>query len=287
MSSAMDYATTNTSLNSWARTYMYQQYFVYQLTEGVALSVNGVMTGSAPNGLGFDTVDRAKILSILKAMLLEMGSYKTADAFVKKFLMKHIDQKAGCSSSSSVVGRGLLKQLELVAPFSYAMEKEFVKDPYFKSITSNLKTFLQSTGKGVNSICSMRSWLEMSTITGIIHGSAFSLIRLVNTHSIISVNSYESPTFTLQDAKLMRGVNTVPLGTNEEFYAFSDHLPSVNPYNINKVLHLYDRKTTELKNLYQKEITKDPEEYKKFGWILSDYGPNFKDGKQLSHNGYF
>jgi hypothetical protein len=53
------------------------------------------------------------------------------------------------------------------------------------------------------------------------------------------------------------------------------------------VLQLYNRKNTTLKNLYQKEITKDPEEYKKFGWILSDYGPNFKDGKQLSHNGYF
>ena len=283
----MNCATTNTSLNSWARTYMFNQYPLYQLIELVVLGKNGILTGAAPDGIGFDTVDRPKILAIMKAMLLEMGSYKTADDFVKRFLFKHIDQKAGCSSSSSVIGQGFLQQLELVAPFSSAMDKEFKKDPNYSSITSNLKTFLQSTGKGVNSIRSMRTWLEMATITGILHGSAFSLSRLVNTHSIMSVNSYESPRFTPQDARLMVGVNSVALGTLKEFYAFSASLPSVNPYNINKVLQLYDRKTTALKNLYQKEITKDAKEYLKFGWILSDYGPNFKDGKQLSHNGYF
>lgn len=286
MAAAGDHATANTSLNSWARTYTFEQVYVYQLTEAIALGVNGLLTGAAPDGFGFDTVDRSKVLSIIKAMMLEMGSYKTADDFVKKFLMKHIDQKASCSSTA-VIGRGLLKQLELVAPFSSAMDKEFKKDPKYKSITSNLKAFLQSTGKGVNSISSMRSWLEMITITGILHGSAFSLLRLFNTHSIMSVNSFNSPTFTLQDAKFMRGANAIPLGSLEEFYAFSDHLPSVNPYNINKVLQLFDRKTTALKNLYQFEITQDAVEYKKFGWILSDYGPNFKDGKQLSHNGYF
>lgn len=289
MAAAMDHATTNTPLNSWARTYMFQQNALYKVIEEFMLGVNGILAGSAPDGFGFDTVDRPKTLSIVKAMLVEMGSYKTARGFVKKFLMKHIDQKESCFcfSSSSVIGRGFLQQVDLVAPFSADMEKEIKKDPNYKSITSALKTFLQATGKEVNSISNTRSWLEMITITGILHGSAFSLVRLVTTHSFLSVNSYGSPTFTLQDVKFLRGASGAVLGTVEEFYAFSDHLPSVNPYNINKVLKLYDRKTTALKALYQKDITKNDKEYKKFGWILSDYGPNFKDGKQLSHNGYF
>jgi hypothetical protein len=280
----MDYATTNTSLNSWARTYTFQAYLVYTRIEGGGLAVNGLLAGAAPNSSGFDTTgDRPKVLAIVTAILREWGTYKTADDVVKKLLMKHIDQK---SLRVSGVGRSFLKQLELVAPFSCAMEKEFKKDPAYKSITSSLKTFLDSTGAG-NAIVSMRSWLEVNTITSMLHGCSLSLLRLIATHSMISANSFDSPTFTLRDAKMWRAYTGGPLETSEEWYPFSDHIPSTNPYNINKVLQLYDKKTTALKSQVQKEITKNAVEYKTYGWILSDFGPNFKDAKQLSYTGYF
>jgi hypothetical protein len=47
-------------------------------------------------------------------------------------------------------------------------------------------------------------------------------------------------------------------------------------------LQSYDRKTTTLKNLYQKDITEDAEEYNNYGWILSDHGPNFKNSSPTS-----
>jgi hypothetical protein len=127
--------------------------------------------------------------------------------------MKHLEQKTICSST--IVGRQLLKQLELVAPFSSAMEKEFKKDPNYRSITSTLKTCLRSTGAVVNSTCNIRPWLELMTITGILHRSTYSLSRITNTHSVISVNSFESDTYTLRDAKLMQRLNAVTLGTHE------------------------------------------------------------------------
>lgn len=285
MSSAMDYATTNTSLNSWAKTYMFQVLVVYTRIETVGLAVNGVLTGPSTLSPGFDVAgDRAKVLAIHKAMLLEFGTYKSAENWAKKMVLKHIDQNALCSSG---VGKAFLKQLELVAPFSSAMDREFKKDPNYKSITSSLKAYLQSTGKGVNSIRSMRTWLEMNTITSILHGSALSLLRLIGTQSIMSVNSFDSPTFTTRDSRLWRVFASAPLETRKEFYAFSDQIPSVNPYNINKVIQIFTEKTAALKDLHQEEITEDEEEYKKFGWILSDYGPNWKDGKQLSYTGYF
>jgi hypothetical protein len=130
--------------------------------------------------------------------------------------MKHLDQKTFCSST--VVGRQSLKQLELVGPFSSAMEREF---------TSNSKIYLESTGAEVNSICNMRSWLVLMTIHGsILHGGTFSLCRITNTHSVRSGNSLELDTFTDRYAKFMQRLNPVTLGTNEAFYAFSDHLPS-------------------------------------------------------------
>jgi hypothetical protein len=73
MSLAMNYATTNTLLNSWARTYMFQIY-KYKQVELIVFAVNGILTGSAPGSAGYDIVDREKVLAVNKAMLCEMGS---------------------------------------------------------------------------------------------------------------------------------------------------------------------------------------------------------------------
>ena len=284
MSSAMVHATTNTSLNSWAKPYMFQIYFKYTQVEIYVLAVNGILAGSAPDCSGYDTADREKLLSLNKDMLSEWGTYKTADKFVKKFILGNISPKALCGSG---IATALLNQVALISPYANAMEKEFKKDSNFKSITSNLKKYLQLTGDGVSSISSMRAWLELMSVTGIIHGSTFSMTRLLMTQSIVSVNSYQSNVFTPRDFRFMKILSGTVLGTHEDFYVFSDSLPASYPYNISKVLSEYDGKTTDLKALHQIEITKDPEVYNTYGWILSDHGPNFMDGKQLTLITYF
>ena len=284
MSSAMVHATTNTSLNSWAKPYMFQIYFKYTQVEIYVLAADGILAGSAPDCSGYDTADREKLLSLNKDMLSEWGTYKTADKFVKKFILGNISPKALCGSG---IATALLNQVALISPYANAMEKEFKKDSNFKSITSNLKKYLQLTGDGVSSISSMRAWLELMSVTGIIHGSTFSMTRLLMTQSIVSVNSYQSNVFTPRDFRFMKILSGTVLGTHEDFYVFSDSLPASYPYNISKVLSEYDGKTTDLKALHQIEITKDPEVYNTYGWILSDHGPNFMDGKQLTLITYF
>ena len=284
MSSAMVFATNNTALNSWSKPYMYQIYFKYMQVETILLNKNGFLTGSAPLSSGFNTIDRATILNILKAILCEWGTYKTADQFVKKFLLANISPKALCGSG---IATALLRQVELISPYANAMDKEFKKDPEYKTINSNLKSYLRQTGTGVSSIETMKSWLELMSVTGLLHGSTFSMTRLCMTQSIVSVNSVESDSFTLRDANFMKILTGTVLGTHEDFYVFSDSLPATYPYNIKDVLLAYDLKTTNLKEQYQLEITKDPVVYKNYGWILSDHGPNFMDGKQLTLITYF
>jgi hypothetical protein len=286
MSSAMMYATTNTSLNSWAKPYMFQVYFKYTQVEAIILSAVGFLTGSAPSSSGYNAQDRTKILAINKAMLCEWGQYKTADQYVKRFLFKNISPRSQALCVSGM-GRSFLRQVALIAPFAKDMETEFQKDPNYNTITNNLGSYLNSTGTGVSSIDSMKSWLELMSVTGVLHGSTFSMSRLSLTHNMLSVNSAESETFTVRDASLTKVLMVTILGTHEEFYVFSDHLPATNPYNINSVLQTFDKKTTALKEAWQKEITKDPVLYKTYGWILSDHGPNFKDGKQLTLVTYF
>ena len=284
MSSAMDHATTNTSLNSWAKPYMFQIYFKYTQVESLVLATDGFLAGSAPNCSGYDTSNREKLLSLNKQMLTEWGTYKTADKFVKKFILGNISQKSLCGSG---IATALLKQAALISPYANAMEKEFRQDSNFKSITSSLKRYLQLTGDGVSSISSMRAWLELMSVTGIMHGSTFSMTRLCMTQSIVSVNSYQSDVFTPRDTRFMRILAGTVLGTHEEFYVFSDSLPATYPYNISAVLTEYDGQTAALKAQHQIEITKDPVVYNNYGWILSDHGPNFLDGKQLTLITYF
>ena len=286
MASAMMHATTNTSLNSWAKPYMFQVYFKYKQVEQLILSPTGFLTGTAPYSLGYNTQDRAKVLAINKVMISEWGTYKTADQFVKKFLLKNILPRKDCICSSGL-GKSFLKEVALVSPFASSMDKEFQKDPNYKTITATLTKYLEDTGAGVSSINSMRSWLELMSVTGILHGSTFSMSRLTLTHSMLSAFTPLSDTFTARDANMMRVIAVTILGTQEEFYVFSDHLPAINPYDINKVLAIFDRKTAAIKESHQREITKDLAIYNRYGWILSDHGPNFLDGKQLTLITYF
>ena len=284
MSSAMTHATTNTSLYSWSKPYMFQVYFKNFQVETKVFDAFGFLTGSAPNCTGYDTQNREKILAINKVMFTEWGTYKNADQYVKKFLLGNISPKA---LSSSNIGISLRKQVQLIRPYAIAMDKEFKKDPDYKTINFDLESYLQQTGTNVSSIPNMKSWLELMSVTGIVHGSTFSMTRLCMTQSIVSVNSIQSDTFTARDVGFMGLLTATVLGTHEDFYVFSDSLPATYPYNIKDVLLAYDIKTTDLKAQYQKEITKDPAVYKTFGWILSDHGPNFLDGKQLTLITYF
>jgi hypothetical protein len=284
MSSGMDYATNNTALNSWAKPYMYQIYFKYMQVETLILSKTGFLTGSAPLSSGFNAIDRDTILDILKSMLMEWGSYKTADQFVKKFLLNNISCK---TLSNAGIATALLKQVDLIQPYASALEKEFKKNPNYKTITSNLKKYFKLIGDDVCEIESMKAWVEIMSVTGMVHGSTHSMTRLSVTPSLVACNSLDSDVFTARDSYLFRVLSVTILGMDEDFSVFSSSLPTTYSSGISKVQHTYDQETAALKALHQIEITKDPEVYNTYGWILSDHGPNFVDGKQLTLITYF
>jgi hypothetical protein len=284
MSSGMVYATNNTLLSSWAKPYMYQIYFKYMQVEALILSKTGFITGSAPFSSGFNAIDRDTILEILKSMLMEWGSYKTADQYIKKFLLSGISSK---TLSNAGIATALLKQVDLIQPYASALEKEFKKDPNYKTITSNLKKYFKLTGDDVCEIESMKAWVEIMSVTGMVHGSTHSMTRLSLTPSLVACNSLDSDVFTARDAYLFRVLSVTILGTDEDFSVFSSSLPASYPSGISRVLHAYDQKTAALKELHQIEITEDSDVYNNYGWILSDHGPNFVDGKQLTLVTYF
>ena len=283
MTSAMVYSTKGTALSSWAKPYISNIYLKYVEVETLLFSKVGYLSGSRPNSPGYDVANRDKLLQINKKMLCEWGTFKTADEYLYKFLFKHMPRE---SLLSSGIAEAFLSQTDLVGPYAKDMDLEFIKDPNYNKITSKLKTFMGNTGKDVSELDSMKAWAEMISVTGILHGSTLSMSRLVLTHSFLTVNSPETPKFTANDAAWTSVITGTILGCLDDFHVFSNTLPSNTPYNINRVLLEYDNKTNDLKAKYFKKISENDDIFKNFGWILTDYGPNFLDGKQLTLTTY-
>ena len=144
MSSAMVYATNNTSLYSWSKPYMYQLYFKYFQVSTIILGPTGFVTGTPPYSAGYSAQNRTQILALEKKMLCEWGTYKTADDFVYRFILANIKP-----CSYGVIGEMLIKQAGLIPAFTANMVKEFKKDPEYKTINANLKSYLKrAEGRG-------------------------------------------------------------------------------------------------------------------------------------------
>ena len=121
---------------------------------------------------------------------------------------------------------------------------------------------------------------------GVLHGSTLSICLLVLSHSFLKANSPESDKFTDKDGQWYATITGTMLGALDDFHVYSNTLPAKVPYNVNRILQEYDMKSAVMKAEYFTKISADAETFKTFGWILTDHGPNFVDGKQLTLTTY-
>ena len=257
-------------------------YLKYLEVETLLFGKEGFLTGTGV--AGYRTKNRARVLEINKAMLCKWGAMKTANDYVSDFLFANIDpaavKKAGLCEE-------FLKHVAIVSPYATAMDNEFKKNTKtYETVTNKLTSYMANTGEGVSSVDNTKTWMELMSVSGILHGSTISMTRLLVTHSILSINSPESPTFTPRDAVWCTTAIGTILGALDDFHVFSNTLPSTTPYNVNRVLLEYDAISNDLKAKYFKKISEDAEMFENYGWILTDHGPNFVDGKQLTLTTY-
>ena len=276
MTTGIVHSTLKTDLEPWATPYVLNIYLKYVQVERLLFSENGYLTGTGEEG--YRIQNRARVLEINRAMLCKWGAMKTANEYISDFLFTNIDptamKKAGLCEE-------FLKHVALISPYATAMDNEFKKNTKtYDGITNKLTSYMASTGKGVSSVDNTKTWMELMSVSGILHGSTLSMSRLMITHSMTSINTPESSTFTKRDVKWNRTLVGTILGALEDFHVFSNTLPSKSPYNVNRVLLEFDAITQDIKAKYFKEISKDAEIFDNYGWILTDHGPNFVDGKQ-------
>ena len=282
MTTGIVHSTTKTDLESWAKPYVMNIYLKYVEVEKLLFSPKGYLTGDGATG--YRVKDSKTVLEINREMLCKWGSVKTANEYISDFLFENMDaaamKKAGLCEE-------FLKHVDIISPYATAMDNEFKKNIATNAvITDRLTTYMSKTGKGVSSVNNMKTWMELMSVTGILHGSTLSMSRLMLTHSFMSLNKPESLTFTKEDAAWCTTTSGTILGALDDFHVFSNTLPCTSPYNVNRVLLEFDAITHDLKAKYFKKISEDAEIFENYGWILTDHGPNFVDGKQLTITTY-
>ena len=253
--------------------------FVDQYRPSIGLKyfeVHNTLFGGAISLLvgGFFKGDGAKIRSLFREMLSEWGSFKTADDFLKKFLLKNIHH------DSDLLIPEYKKHIALVGPMAteisnYYAEKSDVK---LSEIETKFARMMRNSGKGVSKVSDLKTFIELMSATGILHGGTLSLTRSLFRPEVLSKVS-DSDVYTSEDVRGIEILSGTILGLVPDHYVFGSNM--VKDKALKCILKKYDDKSTELKRAYFTKVKKSPE-FKNLGWIWTDFGPDLVDDKQLT-----
>lgn len=275
------FSSTNgyTALHAWASSYVQNIYVKYLEVQQLLYNKKG---GALTGGL-YKATDPDAVLKLARELLCLWGSFKSSDEYMYKFIFDGV--KPEHVKKANLLPQ-FFKHQELVGPYAKDLNEVFVKNSGYSAMNKAIKSFMSKTGSGVSSIDNVTTWIELMTVSGLLHGTTLSMSRLILSQPVLKHNSPDSATYTTTDAGLVKTVAGTIVGTVEEFRCFSNNLPSNVPYDIACVLDEYDAKSTAIQRQYFIDIKKDEESFRDFGWILTDYAPALIDGKQLTLSTY-
>ena len=299
MTAAINYSTKHdNSLAAWANPY--DDNIAIKYMEVVATlykSSLGDDDGKAhtgKNGFGGTT----EVMKELRDYLCIWGNCKNEDDFTKNFLLK--DLYATAKNPEEVIKTSgilieLRKHMDNIEPFATeltdAMKANDEKS--FKKAEETLTSFMSDCGEGLSSIDSISSWVQSMSCTGIIHGSTLGYSRMGLMPEIIRWRDIKAPTFDESDVALMTNAAPGIHGMTEDRHVFTNAIEHGTTWDtspisseVKAVLDMYSSKAEELKTKYENEIEKR-DEFREFGWILTDHCTDGYDGKQHSISTYF
>ena len=248
---------------------------------------NKVLTGK--DGIG-GTVE---VMAPLRELLCLWGSFKTADDFMKKFLLKDIYDTAKNPEDlidSSNILTEFRKQVDLVEPYATELTEAMKADnpDGLKDAEDFLTKFMSDTGEGVSSIDSISSWVQLMSCTGIMHGSTLSYSRMTLIPEIWRWIDISTDTFSESEIDIMSPIIATIQGMCVDRHVFTSEVThgtkwdtsNISP-KLKAVMEKYNQKSEDLKTLLKDELLTRPD-FNEYGWILTDQCPDGFDGKQLT-----
>lgn len=217
--------------------------------------------------------------ALLKDTLNSFGQSPSANNFFSSFF-----QLSRKEMEDADVLTEFFKHFDLIQGFSQEASDALkeIDSSKFRSVQSALVHKLKKDcGEFESNIQNFEEFLQLLSVTSLIHGSTRTLARYFGTYSVMRWNSPNHDKWTASDATLMGSLS--PGGPIHE----DRHLMSIAreagqfPRELSSVLEYYDSNSTQLKLKYQKEIRQDPA-FDKLGFLLTDYCIGGLDGKQVT-----
>lgn len=251
----------------------------------------GLVVGQSP----------ASVKPLLREMLCTMGQCKTAKNFVRDFLLK--DLYASCKNQvdfEDLIEKGSIlsefnEQIGLVGPFAKdlasALKANDVKG--FDFCEASLADFMKETGKGVSSINTVDSWVQLMSATGLVHTATMSMSRLIAMPEFLRWRHTNKDTWDFGDLSCLTSILGTICGTTAGRHVFTDKIDKDSkswdmtdiPTNVKAILRKYDRTQYKLAKSCMRATSKRPD-FKEYGWILTDWFPELVDGKQRTFTTY-
>ena len=241
--------------------------------------------------------ERANLLNILTEILTEWGNFKTAEEFRSRFIFRGINQ----AQRESLLPE-FSKHVKIIPEFASDLDKAFAQSSttsrcYDKANTA-IEIFFKNVGDwmpsgNIFSISDIKTWIELMSVTGLLHGSTISFTRHSLTYQYISCKSDKDQLFSIADSVALVISGGTMLGLTKEKHVFASKiyddyslLKPPLPEAVRKVLDEYYTRSNDLKIKFYFEQQKNRPFFLAAGWILYDYFPDVLDGKQLTLSSY-
>eukprot|EP01124_Arcella_intermedia_P032460 TRINITY_DN757_c0_g1_i1.p1 TRINITY_DN757_c0_g1~~TRINITY_DN757_c0_g1_i1.p1 ORF type:complete len:528 (-),score=75.33 TRINITY_DN757_c0_g1_i1:19-1602(-) len=275
-------ADVSVPMNAFAGSYFLNLATTYQAVVDLDLREGGVLVG------GLFQANRTALLGVLREVLARWGRFKTAEQFVDEFLF------AGFPDKARPRALGLLEQFrrhaELLHSYACNTTAFMAAAPAYQlpRVNQRLRGFMRGTGARLSSVADVRQWLELMSVTGLMHGQTLSFSRLMCTKvAFVAISPGEE--FGGWDVQYWRATAPTIVGAQPGRALLTAGVwERESPYYDPKLVEMVERFTVraaQLKEEYYEEV-KGEGNLERDGWLLADFFPDGFDGRQLTITTY-
>ena len=210
---------------SWVEPYITNVALKYLEVELALFKDGGALTGGTyrtKTGNGED------VRKLARELLCSWGSCSTADDFVQQMFSPSLIRRGDDSLKSSLAAYGIVsefqKHVALIGDFAQELTASFESydKAKYSQLNINLAAFLSKCGTDLFKISSLQSWLQLMTVTGILHGCTLSASRLVCSAEFLKrINPNSDVYDNKDDSSLVLGMSTI-IGMIEGRHVFTD-----------------------------------------------------------------
>ena len=261
----------------------------YLEVEKLLITKEGALTTTAFRS------DYSKLILFSKELLVLWLHQPSADALLRHFFFSGITATAGEAALEEILDSTLIlhewrQHLSHARPFTQQLVEVFdhrhagVIDTTDKILAS----YFRGIGDGVATVASFQTWMELMVGMNLLHGNTLSMTRLQLHPSVLATLTPAAPKFTDRDDSLVILLLGTISGIEPHRRVFGSSILATHteyPLLRHAVIQ-YDAVMTNAQMAFYQRLKADPEYFRQYGWILTDYCLEGIDGKQMTLTTY-